>query len=333
MSGALEQKSRNAVFEELKGFDINISECSGFSLDNMIGCGSFAYVFMGSKKTTGQKVAIKIERRDAKFPQLIHEARVYKRLAGKDSKMLPNMYWHGSMGNFNLMVMQLLGPSLEDIFVSHGREFSLRSIAKLGLRILSCIEFVHSKGFIHRDVKPENLLFNMGDLDKVHLIDFGLAKKYRSSKTKEHYAAKESTEGRAFIGDHTFASLNTYRGQTQSRRDDLESLVFTLLYLSAGSLPWVGQKPAITQELKAFDRVTPFCPQYLCPFFRHVRELSFEEEPNYSLLRSLLRRLRSDAFEAAQLSSNGQLCEYNFVTDWTFHPVSKKVQSEQQVPE
>ena len=152
------------------------------------------------------------------------------------------MHWYGQEGDYNVMVLDLLGPSLEDLFNYCKRRFTLKTVLMIADQMLSRIEYVHSRDFIHRDIKPDNFLIgtnskNSGknDSSTVYIIDFGLAKKFRDSKTGKHIPYRD---GKELTGTARYASVNTHLGIEQARRDDLESIAFVLLYFLKGSLPW-----------------------------------------------------------------------------------------------
>lgn len=137
------------------------------------------------------------------------------------------------------MVMDLLGPSLEDLFQKCGRKFDLKTTIRIGIQIITRLEFIHSKKFIHRDIKPENFLIGTHqNCDKVFVIDFGLSKKY-IQKNGEHIPYKDN---KSLTGTPRYASINSHLGIEQSRRDDLESVVYMLIYFLKGSLPWQNLK-------------------------------------------------------------------------------------------
>jgi len=265
----------------------------GFKLKKVISHGSFTAIFIGYNKKTCEEVAVKFEAAKAPRQKILHESKVYKSLARNESDkakkdlgvMAPKVHWCGMAGNYSVMVMDLLGPSLEDIFVSCDRKFGQRLSASFGLKILGCIEYLHSKGFVHGDIKPEHVAFNLQDLNSVHLIDFGWAHKYRKPNSRQHIAFQTSSE---FSGDMNFASLNTHAGYQRSRRDDLESIAYLLLYFCTGSLPWMGLKVEHIKELKASKHIMSICPKHLATFLGYARNLSFEQRPSYSLLGSLL---------------------------------------------
>ncbi|CCD19508.1 casein kinase, putative [Trypanosoma vivax Y486] len=182
-----------------------------FRIGQKIGSGSFGEIFRGTNVQNGDPVAIKLEQAKTRHPQLAFEARFYRILnAGGSVVGIPNVLYHGVEGEFNVMVIDLLGPSLEDLFSFCGRRLSLKTTLMLAEQMIARVEFVHSKGIIHRDIKPDNFLMGTGKKGHhVYIIDFGLAKKYRDTRTHQHIPYRE---GKSLTGTARYCSIqHTHR--------------------------------------------------------------------------------------------------------------------------
>ncbi|CAK9054165.1 Casein kinase I [Durusdinium trenchii] len=218
-----------------------------FRLGSKIGSGSFGAIHLGVNLRTGEEVAIKLEPLKSRHPQLLYEAKIYKGLAG--SVGIPSIHWYGVQDSYTVMVLDLLGPSLEDLLTFCKGRLSLKTVLMVADQMINRLECVHSRNIIHRDVKPDNFLLGLGRrANQVNLIDFGLSKKYRDSKTQVHIPYRE---GKALTGTARYASINAHAGLEQSRRDDLEALGYVLIYLVKGCLPWQGllsKTPKTKQE-------------------------------------------------------------------------------------
>ena len=268
-----------------------------YRLGRKIGSGSFGDIYLGTNLTSGEEVAIKLESVKSKHPQLLYESKIYRILHGGVG--VSNVRWYGVEGDYNVMVMDLLGPSLEDLFNYCGRKFNLKTVLMLADQLVSRLEYVHTKSFIHRVVKPDNFLIGLGKRQHViHVIDFGLAKKYRDPRSHQHIPYRENKN---LTGTARYASINTHIGIEQSRRDDLESLGYVLMYLIRGSLPWQGLK-ANTKKLKyerIMDRKMSTSTESLCKgfpaefrsYFEYCRSLRFEDRPDYAYLKRLFKEL------------------------------------------
>ncbi|KAG8507559.1 Casein kinase I isoform delta [Galemys pyrenaicus] len=238
-----------------------------YRLGRKIGSGSFGDIYLGTDIAAGEEVAIKLECVKTKHPQLHIESKIYKMMQGGVG--IPTIRWCGAEGDYNVMVMELLGPSLEDLFNFCSRKFSLKTVLLLADQMISRIEYIHSKNFIHRDVKPDNFLMGLGKKGNlVYIIDFGLAKKYRDARTHQHIPYRENKN---LTGTARYASINTHLGIEQSRRDDLESLGYVLMYFNLGSLPWQGLKAATKRqkyerisEKKMSTPIEVLCKGYPC---------------------------------------------------------------------
>ncbi|KAG8906070.1 serine/threonine protein kinase [Tulasnella sp. 403] len=269
-------------------------------------------IYLGVNIISGEEVAIKLESVKAKHPQLEYEAKVYKTLAGGVG--VPFVRWFGTECDYNAMVLDLLGPSLEDLFNFCNRKFSLKTVLLLADQLISRVEYIHSRNFIHRDIKPDNFLMGIGKRgNQVNVIDFGLAKKYRDPKTHLHIPYRENKN---LTGTARYTSINTHLGVEQARRDDLESLAYVLMYFLRGQLPWQGLKAATKKQ--KYDRImekkmtTPtdlLCrgfPNEFGIFLNYCRALRFDDKPDYSYLRKLFR----DLFVRESF-------QYDYVFDWS----------------
>ncbi|CAN1233310.1 Casein kinase 1-like protein 10 [Linum perenne] len=283
-----------------------------FKLGRKIGSGSFGELYIAVNVQTGEEVGVKLEPVKTKHPQLHYESKIYMILQGGTG--IPELKWFGAEGDYNVMVIDLLGPSLEDLFNYCNRKFSLKTVLMLADQLINRIEYMHSRGFLHRDIKPDNFLMGLGrKANQVYVIDYGLAKKYRDLQTHKHIPYRENKN---LTGTARYASVNTHMGVEQSRRDDLESLGYVLMYFLRGSLPWQGLK-AGTKKQK-YDRIsekkmlTPIevlCKSYPSEFtsyFHYCRSLRFEDKPDYAYLKRLYRDL---------FVREGY--QFDYIFDWT----------------
>eukprot|EP01029_Cantina_marsupialis_P014948 TRINITY_DN3274_c1_g1_i2.p1 TRINITY_DN3274_c1_g1~~TRINITY_DN3274_c1_g1_i2.p1 ORF type:complete len:444 (+),score=49.68 TRINITY_DN3274_c1_g1_i2:224-1555(+) len=260
-----------------------------------IGKGSFGEIFLAADLETGKEYAVKAESTEYENPQLVLENHVYQALQGSEG--IPTVQWFGTHNHHYCMVMDLLGPSLEELYNYCDRKLSLVSILMVAEQLVARVQSLHEANYIHRDIKPDNFLIGLGKSTKfVHMIDLGLAKKYRSSRTGKHIPY---IEGKGLTGTARYASINTHLGIETSRRDDLESIGYCLIYLANGRLPWQGlpgrtksEKYARIQESKTRTPISKLCeglPDEFAEYLRYVRNLRFDETPDYTFMRNLFK--------------------------------------------
>ncbi|KAG5490977.1 hypothetical protein JIQ42_00863 [Leishmania sp. Namibia] len=298
-----------------------------FRVGRRIGGGSFGEIFEGVDTRTGEMVAIKVERAKTAHPQLLTESQHYSLFSqGRAAAYMPTIFGYSSESDFNVMAMELMGLSLEDLHEQCGNRFSLKTTLMLADQILWIIEIVHSRGILHRDIKPENFIMGLGKKEHhVYIIDFGLAKKYRDPRTHAHIPYKE---GKSLTGTARYCSINTHLGVEQGRRDDMEGIGYLLIYLLRGSLPWQGlkapnkdQKYNMIAHLKMSTSVESLCkdlPIEFASLMNYSRALRFEDRPDYGYLRAMFRRL----FEREGYQED-------YVYDWTVRNMQEKLTARQ----
>ena len=283
-----------------------------FRVVKKIGSGSFGDIHMGINVTSKKAVAVKFESPTDRFQQLLTEKRVYEVLQG--GLGVPRIHWFGMDRDFRILVMDLLGPSLEDLFHFCSRRFTMKTVLMLADQMIKRIEFMHSKCYIHRDIKPDNFLMGVDkQCNVLSLIDLGLAKKFKESGSGQHIGYRED---KRLVGTARYVSLNGHTGREQSRRDDMASLGYVLIYLNRGSLPWQGVRAETNMQKyeKIKEKKMSISEETLCKGFpvefilylKYCRSLGFCECPDYKYLRQLFK----DLFERLNY-------QYDDKYDWT----------------
>ncbi|KAK3825681.1 MAG: hypothetical protein J3Q66DRAFT_377092 [Benniella sp.] len=274
-----------------------------------IGEGSFGEVFRATHITTGVDYAIKREPIHVAHPQLEHEAEMYRKLAGGVG--IPTMHWFGQEGQYNAIVMDLLGPNLKQVRRENSK-LPLSFVIELGVQMISQLEYIHKQGYVYRDVKPENFFMATYNNPRLSIVDFGLVAPYRDASGK-HLPNKGGTKKNK-VGTARYASINIHCGREHARRDDLESVGYMLLEFLIGTLPWSGisarnsrQGWAKMKEIKEDIELDELCdglPKGFMTYIGYTRSLRFDEEPDYDHLRNILR-------------SKGVEWAYEWAYEWT----------------
>jgi len=275
---------------------------SRYTIGTKIGSGSFGTIYNAFDNQTNKKVALKLESTKSDHQQLYHEKSIYRKLKGNNENGIPEIYdyfkdYKLPDGNYNILVMQLVGSSLEDLFDKCNRKFSLKTTLQLAIQLIKRIQYIHSCSFLHRDIKPDNFLFNN---NTVYAIDFGLSKLYRDPKTHSHIQYRDD---KSLTGTPRYASINTHQGCEQARRDDLEAIGYVLVYFLQGKLPWQGLQAANKKkkyrkimEMKIGTSLESLCrklPSEFITYLEYVKGLNFADKPDYEYLIKLFLRCAS----------------------------------------
>ena len=294
--------------EENKNYDPLLGKIifNKYKILKRLGGGTFGSIY--SAVNDNKFYAVKFEERKGGDSLLETECYIMTQLR---SPYLPNIKMLGYNNTHNILIMELMGKSLEDIFEEekkYNAKFMLttRCVCNIAYQMIEILEFIHSKNYIHRDIKPDNFVTGLNKKRKyIFILDFGLSTKYRSSKTNKHYPP---VVYKNLVGTPRYASINALGGLTQSRRDDLESVGYVLLYFLKGKLPWQGI-PAKNKEeryRKIMDKKKSIKPEELCygfhnnfsEYIRYTRNLEYEQDPDYNYLKNLfLYILKSNGFD------------------------------------
>ena len=257
-----------------------------FALNAMkkLGQGDFGKVYVGRDLISKKNVAIKLENNNKQT--LFFESKIYITL--NHIKRIPKLHWVGTQGRYNILVIDLLGDTIKKLMNFCGGKLSLASTLKISTQILSILEQIHSSSIILRYITPRNMAIGLGDnSDYIYLFDFGLCKKYRNMENHIPYRENKDVEG-----NRKFISIRVHNGIEVSRRDDIESLGYNIIYFMKGELPWSHIKNSNQILLKktetSLDELCQGLPEEFKLFIKYSRELEFTERPDYSYLNNLL---------------------------------------------
>lgn len=258
-----------------------------YNILKQIGEGNFGKIFKGENIRTNEMVAIKVEPIKNNYKMLKNEAIIYQHLL--HTYGMPTLKWFGKDDKNYYLVITLLGKSLEH-FIQQKGKFSIKLTLQIGVQIINLLKLIHEKGLLHRDIKPENFLFGNNDESKqLYAIDFGLSKTYINYENNCHIDIKKSNN---IIGTPTYVSVNGHKFIELSRRDDLESLGYMLIYFYYGKLKWqkiniyenFEKSNALIMKAKMnLDKLYDL-PNIFHEYFSYVRNLEFQEMPDYLYL-------------------------------------------------
>ena len=284
-----------------------------YKIKKLIYQSKLSTVYEGINIKDKESVALKLEKK-SEHNLLESEAYFLFYLKGYG---IPKIISYGKSGSFKVLVEELLGMSLKSLWESRkrykiGSKLLIKDVCMIALQGLERLEYIHSKNIIHRDIKPHNFLCGKNNPEVIYLIDFGFARKYRSSRTGKHIKYKWLKYA---YGSLRYYSINANRGYELSRRDDLESFGYMLVYLAKLYLPWISTeeldiekaiKIEAIYKLKNSSTPETLCkglPKEFAEFVRYSRNLDFEQDPNYDYLKSLFANI---------LVKNQQKNDFNF---------------------
>ena len=301
---SIEQKEVNDALNTIKQVeqfqnDPNINQIffKKYKVIKKIAEGTFGLIYEGINIKTNKPIAIKLEER-SQYNILEQEGYILFTVKGFG---IVELLSFGRNRKYNIMIQPLLGDSIYKVFLNCKKKFTIKDICLIGLQCLDRIEWIHTKNIIHRDIKPENFLFDRKDPRIIYMIDFGLSKKYRSERTMKHI---QFCLTKNLTGTARYASVNALKGFELSRRDDLESFCYMIIFFLMKKLPWQGIK-AQTQakrykkicdikEMFKIDNYKKIIPLEIIKIFKYVKKLKFDEEPNYDKIRNLFKHLLSE---------------------------------------
>ena len=279
-----------------------------YQIIKKLGEGSFGKIYEASYKD--EHFALKFEDKNSNSNLLEGEASIMNYLKGPN---IPQVKSFGTSGHYNILIMQLMGKSLEDL-INEKRTFSIKTVCLLGYQMITILEYIHNKHIVHRDIKPDNFVLGLNSLAKnLYLLDFGLARKYRSSTTLLHYPLINKKK---LTGTARYASINALRGDEQSRRDDLEAVGYVLMYFLRGSLPWQGLpgKNKDDRYKNILQKKIDTSPSELCrgfpqefeKYIEYTRKMKYEEQPLYDILRGYFKKVVENENEY-----------FDYIYDWS----------------
>ncbi|CAD8053830.1 unnamed protein product [Paramecium primaurelia] len=277
-------KKLPSSYQEPKIFD------NKYIIKQKLSSGSFGVVYLAIHKVTREEVAVKLEKEDQET--LDREVYLLTKLQGIQG--ITKLYWFGNEQNYNVMVIEILGKDLS-YYVKNYNQLSLKTGLQLLEQLLTIFNNVHNKGIVHRDLKPENIMMGKINSAQAYLVDFGVSKQIFDQGKHIPFRDKKS-----FIGTTRYASIAAHKGYEIGRKDDLESLMYVIIYLILGKLPWqnlqiIGDKDRtiVVGEVKMQTSIQQLCKDLPSPFseyLNYLKDLKYQDQPDYELLKRIMRQ-------------------------------------------
>ena len=253
--------------------------------------GSYSVIYEGINIENNERVAIKLESRNALPENQLLENEIFCLYMLRNITGIVEIITAGHTKEYNVLIEPLLGSTLYSLFLDHNKNFTLKDICQIAIQCITRLESIHNKGIIHCDIKPENFSIGLKEKRIINLIDFGLSRKYRSDRTKKHI---QFSITKKMVGTARYASRNALSGLRLSRRDDLESLGYVILYFLTKKLPWQGitaktqdkrykkiyEKKEEVEKWEKFIKI----PVQIQNFVKYCRNLGFAQDPDYKLM-------------------------------------------------
>ncbi|KAM0685729.1 hypothetical protein COBT_003055 [Conglomerata obtusa] len=292
------------------------AELVNYETIKKLSSGAFGEIYIARDVISDEEVVMKVEKSN-RYQQLYHESKIYNILKRSDNNCIVSVYDFGKISIKGEMkyalVMDRLGMSLEELHKQCDKKFSMKTVLMLADLMIGRLEFLHYKHYVHRDIKPDNFMFGRKAHTRknLYIIDFGLSKQYRNPITYTH---SPFVKGKSLVGTARYCSVNAHKGHEQSRRDDLESVGYCLIYFLNGSLPWQGmtgnkeEKYTKIQAMKESVSLTELChglPEVFYDYLIYVKNLDYTDAPDYIYLR--------DLFTTAMRKMK---IKYDYIFDW-----------------
>jgi len=291
------------------------------SINKKIGEGTFGSVYFGITLKNNYYVAIKkIKNENITIASFQNEVNMLKEL--NNETYFPKFFYSEFSKNNKIIIQSLLGVNLKELKEFCGGKFPLYTILNIGIQLFERISVIHRHGILHRDLKPSNILYgnfttsNKKEKDSLFIIDFGLSKKYINNNKHWNYSITQK-----FVGTGDYASRHSLNGERVSRRDDVESIIYIMVYLFNGSLPWSDIKDnysgsekygKIRENMVNIDAKTLLngLPNVFEFIYKNILILDFKEEPPYEHFITLLEKEKNKILKGIDKNE-----KYKFI--WT----------------